>query len=274
MNAAISLVETPLMPVTVAQLGAGPPVVYLHDVLFDQVASDGGVPLVLDLLSASHTVFAPALPGFNDLRQLALVDDVEDYVLLLADLLAVLSLEKPHVVGTGLGGWIAAELAVYRPDSLRTLTLIDAFGLRVEDHPTARFFDAAAPNPLGGRREVREMVFAEPDGAVALELMPDFPDDVSNERFFTNVHAAARLGWSPPAFYDPKLCSRLGRIVVPTHIIWGSADAVVDVDHGRAYEAGIQNASLTVFEAAGHAITVERPHDLAEAVSAFIDLHD
>jgi len=274
MNAAISLVETPLMPVTVAQLGAGPPVVYLHDVLFDQVASDGGVPLVLDLLSASHTVFAPALPGFNDLRQLALVDDVEDYVLLLADLLAVLSLEKPHVVGTGLGGWIAAELAVYRPDSLRTLTLIDAFGLKVEDHPTARFFDAAAPNPLGGRREVREMVFAEPDGAVALELMPDFPDDVSNERFFTNVHAAARLGWSPPAFYDPKLRSRLGRIVVPTHIIWGSADAVVDVDHGRAYEAGIENAFLTVFEEAGHAITVERPHDLAEAVSAFIDLHD
>lgn len=98
MNAAISLVETPLMPVTVAQLGAGPPVVYLHDVLFDQVASDGGVPLVLDLLSASHSVFAPALPGFNDLRQLALVDDVGDYVLLLADLLAVLSLEKPHVV--------------------------------------------------------------------------------------------------------------------------------------------------------------------------------
>ncbi len=270
----MSTVETPLLAVSVAEFGNGSPVVYLHDVLFDLVTSDGAVPRVLDLMSASHSVYAPALPGFRDLKELAAVASVEDYVLVFADLLGALSLGRPHVVGTGLGGWIAAELAVHRPDALGTLTLINAFGLKVEDHPTARFFDAAAPNPLGGRREVREMLFVEPEAALAQEFMPDFPEDAANERFFTNIHAAARIGWAPPAFYDLQLLSRLGRISVPTHVVWGSANLLVDVEHGRAYEAGIANASLTILEGTGHAITVEQPDDLAKAVSSFIDQHD
>jgi pimeloyl-ACP methyl ester carboxylesterase len=173
-----------------------------------------------------------------------------------------------------LGGWIAAELAVHRPGSLGTLTLINALGLRVEGHPTARFFDAAAPNPLGGRREVREMLFAEPDGPVAQECMPDFPEDAENEQFFRSVHAAARIGWAPPAFYDPLLLSRLGRIVVPTQIVWGTENRLVDVEHGYAFAAGIPNASLAVLEGAGSAVTVEQPDDLAKVVSNFIDQHE
>ena len=274
MSTKTSTVETPLLAVSVTQFGTGSPVVYLHDVLFDLVRSESPLPRVLDLLSASHSIYAPALPGFSDLKELAAVSGIEDYVLVFADLLSALSLGRPHVVGTGLGGWIAAELAVHRPAALGTLTLINAFGLRVDDHPTARFFDAAAPNPLGGRREVRELLFVDPEGTLAQELMPDFPDDATNERFFTNVHAAARIGWAPPAFYDLQLLSRLGRISVPTHVVWGSANLLVDVEHGRAYEAGIPNASLTILEGAGHAITVEQPDDLAKAVSSFIDQHD
>ena len=270
----MTTIETPLLTVSVERFGTGSPVVYLHDVLFDQVTSERDVPRFLTLLSTAHEVYAPALPGFRDLKELAAVSGIEDYVLVFADLLGALSLDRPHLVGTGLGGWIAAELAVYHPDVLSTLTLINAFGLRVEGHPTARFFDAAAPNALGGRREVRELLFAEPEGALAQELLPDFPDDADNERFFTNVHAAARIGWSPPAFYDARLLSRLGRITVPTQVVWGSANRVVDVEHGRAYEAGIPDASLTVLDGAGSAVVVEQPDDLAKAVSSFIDQHD
>jgi pimeloyl-ACP methyl ester carboxylesterase len=269
-----STIDTPLLPVSVAQFGSGAPVVYLHDVLFDQVTSAGEAPEFLNLLSKNHEIYAPALPGFQDLKQLSAVAGVEDYVLVLADVLDGLALEGPHVVGTGFGGWLAAELAVERPTSLRTLTLINAFGLGVEGHPTARFFDAAAPNPLGGRREVRELLFAEPSGAVAQELMPDFPEDDDNERFFTNVHAAARLGWSPPAFYDPQLLGRLGRIRVPTHVVWGRSNQLVDVEHAHAYEAGIAGAHLTVLDGAGAAVVVEQPDDLAKAVISFIDQLD
>lgn len=274
MIAEMSEVRTPAMKVSVAELGSGVPLVYLHDVLFDLVAVDGDAPVLLELLAGSHRVFAPALPGFRDLKQLAAFSSVMDYVLVVSDLLSSLGLDRPHVVGTGLGGWFAAELAAFYPDSVGTLTLVNSFGLRVEGHPTARFFDAAAPNALGGRREIRELLFAAPDGPPGIDLVPDFPDDETNERYFAHIHASARIGWEPPAFYDPRLLGRLDRISAPTHIVWGAENAVVDVSHGRAYEAGIENAVLTVLDGAGHAVTVEQPEELAKSVVAFLEMHD
>lgn len=266
----MSAVQTPTMEVSVARLGAGEPLVYLHDVLFDLVSPDGEAPALVEALAGSFSVIAPALPGFRDIRQLAGFNSVGDYVLLLRDLLGELGLERPHLVGTGLGGWLAAELAVFYPDEVGSLTLVNAFGLRVQDHPTARFYDAAAPNPLGGRKEIRELLFTAPAASPGVEVLPDFPDDETNEQYFTHIHASSRIGWQPPAFFDPRLLERLGRITAPTHVVWGADDKLVDLAHGQAFEAGIADAQLTVIEGAGHAITVEQPHALANAIVAFL----
>lgn len=274
MIAEMSVVATPLLPVSVAKLGSGSSLVYLHDVHFDLVSAAGEPPRFVELLAQSHAVYAPALPGFRDLKELAAVESVLDYVELLADLLVVLGLDRPHVVGTGLGGWLAAELAVQHPDVLRSLTLINAFGLRVEGHPIARFFDAGAANPLGGRREIRELLFTDPDNAPGIEALSDHPDDDVNEQYFKHMHAAARIGWTPPAFYNPRLLPRLGRITVPTHVVWADDDKVVDSEHARAYESGIADSTVTIIEGAGHAITLEQPDDLAKAVGTYIDQHE
>jgi len=273
-NAQMSSVETPAMDVSIARLGEGTPLVYLHDVLFDLVTPEGDAPPLLDTLARSYEVVAPALPGFRDLTQLAAFTAVGDYVLLVRDVLTGLGVERPHLVGTGLGGWIAAEFAVFYPDEVGTLTLINSFGLRVEGHPTARFFDAAAPNALGGRREIRELLFLSPDDVPATDVLPDFPDDATNERFFAHVHAAARIGWQPPAFYEPRLLGRLNRIVAPAHVVWAAGNRLVDVAHGRAFEAGIDDAELTIIEGAGHAITVEQPGELARAIVGYLDRKD
>jgi pimeloyl-ACP methyl ester carboxylesterase len=274
MTTEMSVVTTPSMEVSVARLGSGKPMLYLHDVLFDLVSTDGNAPVFIDGLAESFSVVAPALPGFRDLKQLEGFSSVADYVLLIRDLLESLSLDRPHIVGTGLGGWIASELAVLYPDRVGTLTLVNAFGLRVEAHPTARFFDAAAPNALGGRREIRELLFAAPDVSPAIDVLPDFPDDRVNERYFAHIHASARIGWEPPAFYDPRLLGRLSRITAPTHVVWGADNKLVDVAHGNAYEAAIEGAVLTVLDNAGHAISVEQPHELVKAVTSFLEKYD
>ena len=270
----MSAVETPTMEVSIAQLGQGTPLVYLHDVLFDLVAADGEAPPLLDALARSHSVVAPALPGFRDLKELAAFSSVGDYVLLVRDVLSQLGLDRPHIVGSGLGGWIAAELAVLQPEEVGTLTLVNSFGLRVEGHPTSRFFDAAAPNALGGRKEIRELLFLSPDEPPATDLLPDFPDDETNERFFAHVHAAARIGWAPPAFYDARLLGRLGRITAPTHVVWAAGNRVVDGAHGEAFKAGIDGAELTVLPGAGHALVVEQPDALASAIVGFLERID
>lgn len=274
MMASFDLLPTPSLEVSVARLGAGNPLLYLHDVLFDLVGADGTAPELLQLLARSNEVIAPALPGFRDLKQLDGFTTVEDYVLLLHDLARGLDLGALDVVGTGLGGWLAAELAALYPEDVKTLTLVNAYGLRVEGHPTARFFDAAAPNALGGRREIRELLFSAPDVAPAIDHLPDFPDDDVNERYFSHIHAAARIGWQPPAFYDLRLLGRLSRIVAPTHVIWGRQNLVVGLAHADAYEAGITGASRTVVDGAGQAITVEQPGELATAITTFLEKQD
>jgi pimeloyl-ACP methyl ester carboxylesterase len=274
MTARESSVVTPIMRVNVTTLGDGPDLVYLHDILLDHVTPEGKAPHALELIAESRTVHMPSLPGFSDVSQLEEVRVVGDYVTWLQDVLHGLGLERPHLVGTGFGAWIAAEYAVQRPAGARSLTLVNAFGLRVEGHPTARFFYAAAPNPLAGRREVRELLFADPDSSVAQSAMPDYPDDTANERFFNSMHAAARIGWQPPTFYDLRLRDQLGRIQVPTHVVWGSLNGLVDLAHGEAYQMGIEDSILTVLEGAAHAIVLEQPEELAKVVTSFIERYE
>jgi pimeloyl-ACP methyl ester carboxylesterase len=269
-----SVINTPTMSVKVTTLGDGQTLVYLHDILFDHVSPEGEIPEALQLLAKSQSVHIPSLPGFSDLAQLEQVHTVGDYVVWLEDVLSGLGLERPHLVGTGFGAWIAAEYAVRGSAELRTLTLVNAFGLRVEGHPTARFFYAAAPNPLEGRREVRELLFSDPDSVVAQLALPDHPEDQANVRFFNSMHAAARIGWQPPTFYDLRLGDQLGRVKAPTHIVWGSQNALVDVAHGEAYRVGIKNSTLTLIEGAGHAVVLEQPEELVKVVASFIEQHE
>jgi pimeloyl-ACP methyl ester carboxylesterase len=156
---------------------------------------------------------------------------------------------------------------------LATVSLVNAFGILVEGHPIARFFDAAAPDPLAGRRAVRDLLFADPEAALAQEVLPDTLDLDRATTFFTHVHAAARIGWQPPAFYDPRLRERLGRITAPMLIVWGASNVLVDVTHGEAYAAGIPGASLHVLDGVGHAAGFEQPKEVAELVTSFVEEH-
>jgi pimeloyl-ACP methyl ester carboxylesterase len=54
-------------------------------------------------------------------------------------------------------------------------------------------------------------------------------------------------------------------------VIWGARNSLVDTDHGNAFASGIRNATLSIIEDAGHAVTVEQPDELAKTIGSFID---
>ena len=51
-----------MMEVSIARLGDGEPLVYLHDVLFDLVSSDGEPPVLLETLARSYQRRRPCAP--------------------------------------------------------------------------------------------------------------------------------------------------------------------------------------------------------------------
>jgi pimeloyl-ACP methyl ester carboxylesterase len=73
-----------------------------------------------------------------------------------------------------------------------------------------------------------------------------------------------------PLMHDPALLPMLGRIRVPTLLVWGDQDSIVPLECGRMYESAIPGAQLRIVEDCGHLAHLERPRELAQLVHAFV----
>lgn len=103
------------------------PLLFLHGWgLSPRVYADG----VTRLTAAGVRVIAPCLPGFGGSDGPALAHvDLRSYARTVGRLLDVLEVEHPvFVAGHSFGGGVAIQLAVERPERVRSLTLVNSVG--------------------------------------------------------------------------------------------------------------------------------------------------
>jgi pimeloyl-ACP methyl ester carboxylesterase len=237
--------------------GDGSPVLYLHG-----AGTFWWLP-AHDLLARRHHVYAPVHPGFGTSTGVEEIEDIEDLVFHYLDVLDALKLDRADVIGTSMGGWIAAELALRQPQRVNKLVLVDAAGIRLSDVPTPDLFLATVP-------ETRELLFADPRGPIAMAAMPDTPPPPEKMvMLMKGREAAARILWNPHVRYR-KLKSRLDRIKNPTLVLWGAEDKLLPLAYGQAYQKGIPGARLVVIDKCGHLPHVEAPDRFANAVLDFL----
>lgn len=74
------------------------------------------------------------------------------------------------------------------------------------------------------------------------------------------------LNWSF-ALPDPR---RIADVSVPTLVIWGAQDRIVDVSKASCFAQDIEHSTVTVFEQAGHMVHQERPVAVNEAILRFL----
>ena len=84
-----------------------------------------------------------------------------------------------------------------------------------------------------------------------------------------NWEALCLYGWHP-YMYNPQLKQWLGRISVPTLVLWGEHDGVVGADYGRGYAKLIRGAEFRTIEGAGHHPELEQPARFVQAVMGFL----
>jgi pimeloyl-ACP methyl ester carboxylesterase len=235
--------------------GDGPPLLVLH--------AAGGAGLWLPVharLAEQFTVVAPDHPGFGHSGEFKAIEDIQDLAFHYVDLIAELGLERPAVLGTSFGGWIAAEVAAYRPDALRALVLVDPIGLYLEGHPIRDLFIMSPPEKLAA-------LFSDPEAAAG--LFPAEPDIDFILAMARDEAAFARFAWQPFC-HDPRLERLLPRITAPTLVLWGEDDALVPLAHGERYAQLIPGARLEVIPACGHAAAFERPDEVAALATSFL----
>jgi pimeloyl-ACP methyl ester carboxylesterase len=237
--------------------GAGAPILFLH-------GAQGVMPAdrFLDLLAENHRVVAPSHPGFGQSSLPDWLDSVDDIAHIYLELMDRLNINKAHLVGCSIGGWIAAEMATKAPERFPRLILVGPVGVKVGSVDKLDIPDIFAMP----QDKLNALVFHDPKKSA-----PDFkamPGQALHE-FVRNRETLALIAWEP-YMHNPKLRHRLHRVRAPALFVRGESDGLVSAAYLEGFAALLPNARIATIAAAGHAPQVEQPEALASAVLEFL----
>jgi pimeloyl-ACP methyl ester carboxylesterase len=210
-------------------------------------------------LAQNFHIFAPDIPGFGLTERPAWMRDMSDYVLYFRDLLDTLQLEKPFIIGHSVGGWMAAEIAVWYPERVGKLVLANALGLRVKGTPMPDIFALSPEDIIGTCFENMMAAF------------PLMPAEMSVDYMFAQYKQFASLAsllWNPG--YDPRLEQRLVHVSSPTLVLWGERDRLVSPIYGETYHRLIANSQLVTLTSTGHMPMFEQTEAWSAAITQFL----
>lgn len=235
--------------------GKGQPLLWLH-------GTDGlsEWPVILDQLSERYDVIAPHHPGFGESTIPGWMDDVSDLAYLYLDLLKRLRLERAHIVGHSLGGWIGLEMAVRQTSRMASLSLIAPAGIHVKGASKADIF------MIDPDEQAR---LAYTDAAQGEEAAKRASAAKYQEMAIANRVASARFGWNP-RFHNPRLERWLHRVDVPTLVVWGREDRIFAPAHAEAFHRAIPGSRLAMIDNAGHLPHVERLDETHRILAGFL----
>jgi pimeloyl-ACP methyl ester carboxylesterase len=230
---------------TVEERGDGSPFLVLHGGAGPQSVAAFALLLAE---KGGNRVLTPTHPGFGGRPRPDRLDSVAGLAALYSRLLDDLRLEDVTVIGNSVGGWIAAEMALLDSPRIGRIAILDAVGIEVEGHPVADVSGLSVP-------EIQALSFHDP---TPFRVDPTRIPEAQKAIMAANGAALAVYAGSP-AMADPTLLSRLGRIAIPTLVLWGESDQIVVPAYGEAYAGAIHSARFEVLPATGHMPQMETP---------------
>ncbi len=241
-------------------------------------------------LSGISTGFAPDLPGSGrsdppPRGRYSVVAEAD----LLARLIRRVSRGAVHLVGNSRGGMVATFLAARHPELVRTLTLISPavpdLRLAGERGADPRLALVMLPGMLrAAERRLAEISPAERAAAMAAMCFGE-PDALTVEDVAAAEAEFARraaVPWMRAATVRSlrsliRAQLRPGRwsfaaaaraVAVPTLVVWGTRDRLVDVRLARRTSGLFASGRLLVLPRTGHVAQMERPAATARAMIA------
>jgi pimeloyl-ACP methyl ester carboxylesterase len=170
-------------------------------------------------------------------------------------LLDELGVQTAHLVGASLGGMIAQTVAIQHPDRVLSLvSIMSTTGDRAVGQPHPEALPALLTRPAPDREGFVDFVV----GAWKVIGSPAFATDEDALR------ARARASYDRGIYPDGTArqlmaigasgdrTEALRQLDVPTTVIHGSNDILIDVSGGKATAAAIPGAQLELIEGMGH----------------------
>jgi pimeloyl-ACP methyl ester carboxylesterase len=234
--------------------GSGRPALVLHG-----IEGPEGWLAFHEALSRGSEVYAPSHPGFGESPRPEWIETITHQALFYEWYLREAGIEEADLIGFGIGGWIAAEMATMCSHNLRRLVLIDAAGVRPTE---SEIFDIF----IRPWSDVVEQCVNDPGTAGEFRRIYDESPVLT----FGGHREAGRIMSTRmcyrPYMHNPAFPAALGGIRTPALIVWGANDRIIPVECGRLYQQAIPGAKLEIMDNCGHWPHYEKPAELAEIV--------
>jgi pimeloyl-ACP methyl ester carboxylesterase len=186
-----------------------------------------------------------------------------------------LHLPKFAIGGNSMGGGVAARFAEEHPDRVTHLILVDAAGMATSQGDRIPLAFRIARTPVVNR----VMLYITPrsivteglnDAIVHKEIIDDRMIDLYWDfARMEGTRAATLQRFSIPWNHDIE--RDIGKIKVPTLILWGAQDHLIPIEAAHNYAKAIPGSKLIVYPATGHIPMEEVPGESADAVRTFLN---
>ncbi|MFD5243825.1 alpha/beta fold hydrolase [Amycolatopsis sp. NPDC058340] len=268
---------SPADPPLVLVMGLGAQMV-TWEAGFCELLADGGFHVVrFDNRDIGLSSYLDDLPT-PDLAALA-AGDLTTAPYLLSDLAAditglfdALGFGRAHVVGASMGGMIAQQLAIDSPERLLSLTsIMSTTGDPSVGQPEPAALAGLTRPPAATREQAIE------DGIEWFRLVgsPGHPSDEeflrmkATRNYDRANHPEGALRQAAAVVASGDRTAKLREVRVPTLVIHGESDPLINVSGGKATAEAIPDAELLLFPGMGH----ELPRQLWPAIADAIIAH-
>lgn len=218
---------------------------------------------VIPALSPKYRVIAPDMIGFGYSDKPSLDYTMEFFGKFLSAFIDTLDLKTVILVGTSLGGQIAAE-CTNTNRSIEKLVLVAPSGAMKRSTAAVDAYMMAAlyPNYASAR--------------TAFEMMSNSGtvDEFTVSEFVKRMSIPnAKLAFisSVLGIKNSKIDESLQNIMVPTLLIWGKEDRVIPIEYAKQFVSSIRDCKFLELEDCGHLPHVEKPDIFSESILEFLD---
>jgi len=235
------------VPTVVKAIGKGPAVISLHGAgtLEGNEWARG--------LADRFRVYLPFHPGFGESGPAPHITGMQDLIVHYLHLLPALRVDRPHLIGHSMGGWMAAEVAAVAGERFNRVVLNAPAGLNHPDHPMANLAEIP-PQEFPG--------YLAHNVDVALRYFPGGAEAPSPEEFgAARQKEGEALGniLKAHGFGHPNLGRWLSRIPNETLIVWGEKDKVVPASQAKIWASLVPKSKLLIVPGVGHFAMQEAP---------------
>ena len=221
--------------------------------------------------TGSYRLILPDLPGFGENSRLESAPyDVASQAKRLNRFAESLGLDRFHLAGSSMGGYIAGFYASEYPEKVKSLALFNPAGVNspAQDDMWRRYADtgeiALVYRTKEGFEDILRLLFYRPP-PVPGALKTYFAEHgASNYVFYRKVLRDLEQGGRY------QLDARFPRVEAGTLVVWGANDRILHVSGAESFRKGLKDVKVVILDDCGHAPFFEKRKETIKAYQDFL----